>query len=85
VEEAGTIYVCEPGPRVEGSWYVCVLRLEKRAEKRSFAMGFRACWGTILKSDGTRLNLQHRWDIPSPYETNHILTHFIPKRELSAF
>ncbi len=53
MEEAGTIYVCEPGPRVEGSWYVCVLRLEKRAEKRSFAMGFRACWGTILKSDGT--------------------------------
>ena len=40
-KDAEFMYEWEPGPRVDGSWYVCVLRPEKRVEKRSLAIGFR--------------------------------------------
>jgi hypothetical protein len=42
-------YVCEPGPRVEGSWYVCVLDAPKRLEKRSFGTDFRGVAGAIVR------------------------------------
>ena len=37
----------EPGPRDAGSWYVCVLRVENRAEKRSFGTDLRGGAGAI--------------------------------------
>ena len=43
----GRTYACEPGPREEGSWYVWVLRVENRDEKRSLATGLR--WMGAIK------------------------------------
>lgn len=37
----------EPGPRDAGSWYVCVLRVEKRAAKRSLGTDLRGGAGAI--------------------------------------
>ena len=34
-------YACDPGPREEVSWYVCVFRVENREENRSLAIGLR--------------------------------------------
>lgn len=43
----GMAYVWDPGPRVEGSWYVWVLRVEKAAAKWSLGRDFRGEGGAI--------------------------------------
>ena len=44
-------YVWEPGPRDDGSWYVWVFRLVKRAANWAFGTFFRYVGGAI-ESDG---------------------------------
>ncbi len=45
----GETYVWEPGPREDGSWYVCVFEVENTAAKRSLAIGLRCGAGAILE------------------------------------
>ena len=42
-------YVWEPGPREDGSWYICVFKVENTAVKRSLAIDLRCGAGAMVR------------------------------------